>query len=271
MDGLYVDTFGTLPIDDLSNTSAPSQSTSHEGDRPNSQSCGISGGLYDQRGNNNESSGINRSALELAVCRTRAARLSPLPSEKENGSHRAAPEQNKAAENEGEKLVEEPRIVDELCYCCRCHTSDCPCIYDYGANRPYRAMYDADFWDRVAAALALLLRELVIPKIRDGWHREGQPERYQVPEMMPEQQYTDLEVVGEEDFSCDEGNYGLYPLQDDDAKQSDDDVIESELYVRDILDRVKIWLGWAKDRARQAYIKLITAVGLGQHQDDEVD
>ncbi|KAI1351779.1 hypothetical protein F5Y01DRAFT_281841 [Xylaria sp. FL0043] len=265
MDGLYVDTFGTLPIEGLSNNSALSQSTSHEGHRPNSHSCGISGGLDDQRGNNNESSGINRSALELAVCRTRAARLSLLPSQKENGSHRAIPEQNKAAENEGEKLVEEPRIVDESCCCCRCRcrchcrTSDCSCIYDYRAKRPYRATYDADFWDSVAAALALLLREVVIPKIRDGWHRGGQPE------MMPEEQYTYLEVVGEE------GNYGLYPLQDDDTKESSDDVIETELSVRHILDRMKTWLDWAKDRARQAYIKLITAVGLGQQQDDEVD
>ncbi|KAI1284471.1 hypothetical protein F5Y07DRAFT_346650 [Xylaria sp. FL0933] len=240
MDGLYVDTFGTLPTDGLSSNSTPSQSTSHEGHRPNSQSCGILGGLYDHRGNNNES-----------------------PSEKENGSHRVAPEHNKAAENEREKLVEEPRIVDEPCCCCRCHchcrTSDCSCIYDYRAKRPYRATYDADFWDSVAAALALLLREVVIPKIRDGWHREGQPE------MMLEEQYTYLEVVGEE------GNYGLYPLQDDDTKESNDDVIGTELSVRHILDRMRIWLDWAKHRARQAYIKLMTAVGLGQHQDDEVD
>ncbi|KAI8954170.1 hypothetical protein F4801DRAFT_596234 [Xylaria longipes] len=256
MDGLYVDTFGMPPIDDLSNNSALSQSTPNlyctspnkpapcskrKEKRPNSQLCRIFGSLYNRRGDDNESSGINKSALELAIRRARAVRLSPLSSEKEDDCHRITLEQNKSAtnsplqlasENEGEKLVEESRIVDE--YWCCCSTGDCSCIYDCGDNRycPHRARYDAGFWNR------------------EGFdrHSSGSCNCY---------------------CCCCEGNYGLHPSHDD--YDDDDDVTEIEIEFGHILGLVKLWLTSATEWAKQIYIGSVMAVGLGQQRDDEVD
>ncbi|KAI3336720.1 hypothetical protein HD806DRAFT_528313 [Xylariaceae sp. AK1471] len=238
MDGLYIDTFGMLPLDDLSNNSALSQSTpdsyctyttkpaacsKRKEKRPNSQLCRIFGSIYNRRENDNESSGINMSALELAIRRTRAARSLPLSSEKEDDCHRITLMQNQSAtnsplwlagENEGEKLVEEPRIVDES-WCCCC-TRDRSYIYDRGDNSPHRARYDAGFWNR------------------EGFDR----------------------------------NCGLHPSQDD---YDNDDVIEFELEFGHILGLVKLWLASVTDWVKQTYNRSVMVVGLGQYWEDEVD
>ncbi|KAI0424037.1 hypothetical protein F5Y09DRAFT_336099 [Xylaria sp. FL1042] len=243
MDGLYVDTFGMPPTDDLSNNSALSQSAPNlyctylnkpascsrrKEKRLNSQSCRIFGSLYNQRENYNGSSGINRSELELAVRRNRAARLSPLSSEKEDDCHRIALTQNipiadsplrLAGENEGEKLVEESRIVDESWRRC-CSTGDCSC--------------NAGFWNRAG----------IVRNSRSSCNCS--PCRR----------------------CCCEGNYGLHPSQDDDNA---DDVIEIEFDFGHILGLVKLWLASTTDWAKRTYIRSVMAVGLGQHRDDEVD
>ncbi|KAI0544481.1 hypothetical protein F4679DRAFT_576829 [Xylaria curta] len=148
MDGLYTDIFGMLPSDDLSNNSALSQSTPDSYcTYPNKPAPSLKrkkkeilrrtfGSLDNRQGNDAESSGINKSALEFAVCKTRAAQ-SPLSLEKDDDSHRIALIQN--SENEGEKLVEEPHVVDE--------SGDCSCIYDRDGNISHRARYNADVWN----------------------------------------------------------------------------------------------------------------------------
>ncbi|KAI0859988.1 hypothetical protein F4860DRAFT_525589 [Xylaria cubensis] len=143
MDGLYIDTFGMLPSDDLPNNSALSQSAPDSScTYPNKPTpCSTHGSLDDRQENDVESSEINRSALELAVHRARATRLSPLSSEKEDDFRRIALMQN--SENEGEKLIEEPPVVDEVQSCC-C-TRGCSCIYNRGDDSTHRSKYDAGF------------------------------------------------------------------------------------------------------------------------------
>ncbi|KAI1739545.1 hypothetical protein F4680DRAFT_448922 [Xylaria scruposa] len=246
MDGLYFDTFGMPPIDDLSSNSAISQTTpdayctypnkpapcsEHKGKRSNSRLYRTLENFHNRQENGTESSETNRSAsaLELAVLRgTRAAQLSPLSSEKEDDSRRTTLMQD--SENE-EKLVEEPHIVDEPWRCCSttdCWCNYCPCNYDLSDDSPHGTRYDAGF-DRNCRSFCNCCSY------------------------------------------CCEGRSCLQPSENDNDDGDDDDVIEIEFGFGHILGLVK--LGWASatDWAKQIYIKAIMAVGSGQHRDDEVD
>ncbi|KAI1755890.1 hypothetical protein F4782DRAFT_551001 [Xylaria castorea] len=240
MDGLHVDTFGMLPIDDLSSNSAISQSTPdsyctypnkpapcsrHKEKRSNSQLCRTFGSFDNRQENDTESPETNRSALELAVRGTRAARLSPLSSEKEDDFRRITLMQN--SEN-GEKLVEEPHIVDESWRCCSttdCSCNYCSCNYDHSDNSPHRTRYDASF-DRNCRSFCNCCSY------------------------------------------CCEGRSCLQSSQND---YDDDDVIEIEIEFGHILGLVKLGLASATGWAKRIYIRAVMAVGLGQHRDDEVD
>jgi hypothetical protein len=139
-----------------------------------------------------------------------------------------------AGGNEGEKLVEEPRIVDES-WCCCC-TRDCWCIYNRGDDSPHKARYDAGLW-----------------------HREG----FDQDSRSSCNCYCCC--------SCCEGNYGLHPSQDDYDDDDDDDVIEFEFKFGQILCLAKLWLASAANWAKQTYIRSVMTGDPAQHRDDEVD
>ncbi|KAI0905087.1 hypothetical protein F4823DRAFT_628096 [Ustulina deusta] len=154
MDGLHIDTFGVLLIDDLSDNSEPSQSTpnlycinpqklvpcaKYKGKRPGSQLCWISS-LKNGWENGNESSALNKSTLELALHRTRGVRSSSLLSEKEDNHYRTATGNKESAAtsplqlvdgNEEEQLVEESHNIIDV-YCSSSRAQDCSCIYHRG-------------------------------------------------------------------------------------------------------------------------------------------
>ncbi|KAI1174517.1 hypothetical protein F4777DRAFT_579822 [Nemania sp. FL0916] len=133
MDGLHVDTFGTLPIDGPAKNSALSQDTSNlDGtcpnrrtscwergtDIPNSGLCRVFDSLYILPGNDDKSLGVNKSALELAIRRIRAARLTPLPSKKEDDHHSIALMEERSTRPSPSRLAGENKrenSADESC------------------------------------------------------------------------------------------------------------------------------------------------------------
>ncbi|KAI0967652.1 hypothetical protein F4678DRAFT_482972 [Xylaria arbuscula] len=153
MDGLYADTFSTLPLgDDLHDNSLPFQSTPDscctsrnkptscsrsEEDKPTCcQSSQILEILHNPLENENKSSGTNTSALELAA---RSTPSSPSSSSKEDeccctpvwqkNSTTFTP-LHSSNEIEEEEFVEGRSVAVDEPRCC-CHSS-CPCDRDTG-------------------------------------------------------------------------------------------------------------------------------------------
>ncbi|KAI0540604.1 hypothetical protein GGR58DRAFT_498957 [Xylaria digitata] len=188
--------------------------------------------MYNRRENDNESSGINRSALEFAALRSLAVHSSsPLSSVREGDCHHITLKRNKSAENyslqlasenEGERLAEDYRIVDERRSCCAAWG----CSYIHGRGKEG---YDASFSDREGF----------------DWNSPSSCNC---------------------SCCCCEGNYGLYYVQDD---GDNDSVIEFE--IGHVLSLVKRWLATAMNWEKLAYFRLIMGLGSGQQRDEEVD
>jgi hypothetical protein len=233
MDELYANTLGIPPVYDLSNNAGLPQST------PGSYSAYPNKPKHNQRENDNNSSGVNMSALELAMRRTRAARFAPLSSEKGGNYHLIPLMQNEsetnssfrpAGEYEGKKSVEEPYVVNES-WCCCCCKRNCSCIYDLSSNSPHRGRND------------------------DGFVNRGSF-------------YQDSRGLCNCSGCCWARKRGLCPQQDD---YHNEDVIKVEINFGHVLSQMNLWLNSAIDWAIGIFISSATPVGESQHWDDEVD
>ncbi|KAI2632917.1 hypothetical protein GGS21DRAFT_147474 [Xylaria nigripes] len=271
MDGLYIDTFGMPPIDDLSKNSTKSPCISNvyyvhpneaapsstcKDTEPNSQLRRGFETLSGRRENEDENNGTNMSAFRPIMSQTRAARLSlSSPVKKDNWCHNILEQKRSAektllclaCEEEGEKLAEKSRIRDEVwccCYCdkgCCCRDRGCSCSNDRNDSNPYGTSYNSDFLTRKDCEWIF---------------------------RTPCDCYCDCELECK-CYDCCSGcqvNGGHYsPLGGYD--DNDDDIIRIGMKLKSIqlLDLVKFWINSAADWAIQTYIRSGVTISFGIH------
>ncbi|KAI1159272.1 hypothetical protein F5B18DRAFT_36996 [Nemania serpens] len=261
MDGLYEDTFGTPLADDgLSNDPAASRNTEEILPENNDQLWRMFERPCNQRGNDDESSGIKKSPLELAVRNmTRAGGSLPsLRREMEssescpalwgNISAEEAEAQDAllqmAREDEAKKVetvAGEPRIVDQR------QSSCSSCAYDYDYD------YEYDDYDYSQSS--------------DGGHDGYQTNTAKRDDDLQSREGSDWDRRSSR--NCCSCRCGCRGNLDDDAIVGI--IIEKALRLlgRYILGLVKTGLASAANGATWAYRSLVRVLGFGQEQAEE--